>query len=87
MRSEGNYLLGNNVVMFFFSQLVIAGQWHLVFRTYKFGRGRFFFIARFACEHHYLDLCFAKIMSINDKIKVLWKKSLMDSTKSEIFID
>ena len=32
-----------------------------------------FFITRFAPEHHYLDLCFAKIMSINDKIKVLWK--------------
>jgi len=76
MNSQGNYLLGDNVAIYsLFSRLVTAGQWYLVFRAYKFGCSRVFFIARFAHEHHSLDLYFVKIMSINDKIKVLWKTS------------
>ena len=45
MRSKGNYLLGNDVAMYFWFLWhvhVAVGQWYLVLRAYKFVCGRFF---------------------------------------------
>lgn len=72
MKSKGTNLHGNNVAMYsLFSRLLTVAQWYFVFCTYKFGCGRFFFITWFAHEHH----CHCHKMSVNDKIKVLWKTS------------
>ena len=79
MRSEGNYLRGNDDAMYFlFSRVVKFGQWYLVFCAYKS-------LDAADCFHLILDShvntslfrsrSVWQIMSINERIKVLWKTS------------
>ena len=73
MQAQETYLYGQCVAKhFLFSQLSTITQWYFVSCAYKFGCDEYLSFISFTRSDNTLDKIFTT-MSINDKVKVLWK--------------